>query len=165
VKKPVIIRVCLLGALFLVGAVLFYVARPPLGSPAMAGIGPIGTVTFLGYTDDGYGTRLAKFAVTNLSDIVVARSAKCLIWIANPGGGWTPHSVVLLGGHLLAAGEAETVTITPPAVPSAWRASFYLCNEPGAVRVINAARRLIHLPNLWPVATRQIDSERIEARK
>src|SRR4051794_15361063 len=125
-RRPTTGVICLALALLLFGAGLIWVVlRASLPSAPRAFTSPIASVNFLGYTNDASGTQLATFAVTNLSDITVARLPKCLIWVEVPGGGWMPHSGVLLTGRrVLGIGASEIITITSPAAKSSWRVSF-----------------------------------------
>ncbi len=172
-RKPWIFLVCLTVAVVIFGALVTWIAfQPPRQPPATS---PDGSVTFLGYTNDGSGTRLAKFTVTNLSPFTVARLPKCLICIAapTPGAGWMPHSAILLPefprSKVLGAGKWEIVTVPPPTNQSPWRISLYLSNDARLAwtikRLVNAALHAVGLPGRYGVATRQIDSGRIESQR
>ena len=134
---------------------------------------PDASVTFLGYTNDAPGRRLARFAVTNLSALAVARSPKCLIWIAPSAGGWAPQSVVLFPGfprsRVLGAGTSEIVTIAPPTNQSPWRISLYVSDDVGPAwiikRLVNAALLRVGLPARYGIGTWQVDSGRIENQR
>ena len=157
--------------LLLFAAGLAWVAlRQRVHPPVRLTSSPVGSVTFLGYTNDPAGIQLATFAVTNLSDFAVARSRKCLVWAATPGRSWTPHSGVLLPtGRVLGVGGSEIVAIKPPAIQSPWRGSLYVSNDVGpgwdVKRLINAAMHLIGRPGPYGAATLQIDSEKIEGQR
>jgi hypothetical protein len=134
-RKPATRTVCFAAVLLLLAGGLAGVGlRQPRHSPSRLSGNPFASVTFLGYTNDASGTRLATFAVTNLSDFAVARSPKCLICFATPGRGWAPHSAALLpGGRRLGAGASEIVAIKPPTTQSPWRVSLYVSNDVGPV--------------------------------
>src|SRR5258707_14331301 len=97
---------------FLGALVTWVVIQPPHRQHAGA---PDASVTFLGYTNDAAGARLASFEVTNLSGFAVARSPRCLVCMAIPGGGGTPQSEGLFPGFprnrgfLAAASRVVTV--------------------------------------------------------
>ena len=140
-RKPWTCLVCLTVAVVIFGALVTWIAfQPPRQPPATS---PDGSVTFLGYTNDGSGTRLAKFTVTNLSPFTVARSPKCLICIAAPGAGWMPHSAILLPefprSKVLGAGKWEIITVPPPTNQSPWRISLYLSNDARLAWTISTA--------------------------
>ena len=162
--------ICLALAILLFGAgVTWVVLRASLPPTTRAASSPNASVNFLGYTNDASGARLARFAVTNLSDIAVARSPKCLVCVAAPVGGWMPHSGVLLAaGSVLGVGASEIITIKPPTTLSPWRVSLYVSDEVGLAwagkRFINAALHLIGRPGRYGAATRQVDSEGIGSR-
>ena len=170
-RKPGTKVIRLAVVLVIFGAFVAWVAfQPPRQRRAGT---PDASVTFLGYTNDASGTRLAMFAVTNLSAFAVARSPKCLMWIAPPGGGWLPHSGVLLPGfprsRVLRASVSETVTLPPPTTQSPWRISIYVSDEiePGSTlrRLADAALQRIGLRQRYGATTRQVDSDRIESQK
>lgn len=129
-----------------------------------------GSVTFLAYTNDASGARLARFAVTNTSAFAVARLPQCLICTAASGGPWAPHSGVLLPGFprnkVLGAGRSELIAVSPPTNQSPWRVSLYLSNETGLAwivkRPLNAILLRLGLPAPYGVATHQIDSSAID---
>jgi hypothetical protein len=127
-------------------------SAPPEPPPSKGN--PFGSVAFLGYTNDASGTRLARFAVTNLNASAVTRSHKCLIWAAQSGTlftpQWRPQSAFLFPeSRVLGAGASEIVTVPPPTNPSPWRISLYL------ERVYNDGS----------TNTMQIDSGRIESQR
>jgi hypothetical protein len=166
-----ILLVCLTVAVVIFGALVTWVGFQPPRQPPATSLD--GSVTFLGYTNDGSGTRLTKFAVTNLSPFAVARSPKCLICIAGPGAGWVPHSAFLLPefprSKVLGAGKWEIVTVPPPTNQSPWRISLYLSNDARLAwrikRLVNAVSHAVGLPGPFGVGTRQIDSGRIESQR
>ena len=128
-----------------------------------ASVQPNASATFVGYTNDASGTCLARFAITNQSNVAIRRAPKCLICSATSTGAWLPNSgVPLARGQVLEAGASEIITIKAPVVTTAWRASFYVSNEVGIRRLVNAASRLIRRPSWYVVITRQVDSGRIE---
>ena len=70
-------------------AIAWFVFSTP---PRHGSRSPDGTVTFLGYTNDAAGARLARFEVISLSAFAGARAPKYVICARASGGGWTPHS-------------------------------------------------------------------------
>jgi hypothetical protein len=134
------------GALAMLMLACIASPAPTEGAPG----NPYGSVTFLGYTNNASGTRLARFAVTNLNAYAVTRSDKCLICVATPGAGWTPQSAFLFpGSGALGAGASEIVTVPPPTNRSPWRISLYFD----------------HAYNDGGTNTCQIDSGRIESKR
>ena len=131
-----------------------------------------GSVTFLGYTNDASGARLARFAVTNLSAFAASRSPKCLICVPGSEVAWTPQSLIPLPdfpkSKELSAGESEVITVPPPGNQSPWRISLYISNDAGrawiAKRAINAALVKRGHRAWYGVATLQIDSGAVEDR-
>src|SRR5579862_7274462 len=67
-------------------------------SAGRAGNSPYGSVVFIGYTNDHSGTTLATFAITNASDVAVARAAACVVAFEGQGGAWTPQGAFPLSG-------------------------------------------------------------------
>jgi hypothetical protein len=134
---------------------------------------PYGSVVFLGYTNGNSGSQLATFAITNASDVAVARAPHCLIWFERAGGGWSSQWIVPLSGssqrRVLGAGMSEIVTLPPPPNLSPWRISIWLSNDVGPTypikRLVNAAWALVGKPEQYGWATRQIDSGRIDNRR
>jgi len=155
--------VWLVGLLVLIGAALLWAFRQHSPGMPAASIQLNASAAFVGYTNDASGTCLARFAITNQSDIAIKRAPKCPICSSTLTGAWSPNSGVLLArGKVLEAGASEIITIKAPAVTTAWRASFYVSNELGIRRLVNAASRLIRQPSWYVGITRQVDSDRIE---
>lgn len=131
-----------------------------------------GSATFLGYTNDTSGARLARFAVTNLSAFTVARAPTCLICAPVSGGVWMPLSGILLPpfprAKELAAGRSEVIAIPPPTNHSPWRISFSISNDAGPAwvgkRLINAILVRLGLPARYGVASLQVDSGPVKDR-
>ena len=86
------------------------------------------SVTFLGYTNDATGSRLATFAMTNLSQTAVIREAG--YWIQSPGS--IPQNGNNISWNLFTAGrnsrlqpgQAETLLVVTPTNQSSWRISL-----------------------------------------
>jgi hypothetical protein len=151
-------------SMFLAAALLSTACRPSANAPSVS-LQPRASVTFLGFTNDASGTRLANFAITNLSQIAVVREPKYLIWVPTLFRGWTPSSGSLMAsGRVLQPGASEIVTIKPPAAQTAWRVSFYVCNDVGIKRLVNATWRFLGRPSKFPIGTFQADSGRIETQ-
>ena len=99
----------------MIGGLVTWVALQPAPSRANA------SVTFLGYTNETSGARLARFAVTNLSAFAVVRTATYVIEMPSAKG-WMPRSAGFLPwNRVLAVGASETITLPPPANDSPWK--------------------------------------------
>ena len=85
------------------------------------------SVTLLGYTNDATGSRLARFAVTNLSQSAVIRDWG--YWIQSPSanpqnGSNISWNLFQPGKTLLLQGEAETLWVVAPTNLASWRISL-----------------------------------------
>ncbi len=151
-------------SVFLAVALLSTACRPSAPAPPVS-LQPHASVTFLGYTNDASGIRLASFAVTNQSQIAVVREAKYLICGEMPLRGWAPMSGGLLPrGRVLKVGSSEIVSIKPPVTQTAWRVTFYIRNDFGMKRLIRATQRFLGRPSKYPSITYGADSPRIESQ-
>lgn len=126
-----------------VGLVTFALFQKPLKRPNM-------TVTFMGYTNDTSGTRLASFAVSNAGPSTVQRTSH--YWIQIPTAKrWTNLSDGWLVGSVLAPGSSETVVIPAATNQSSWRVSFYVSAEVGLMRdVMRSTAQLARDAGLRP---------------
>ena len=134
-----------LGAMLVLtaGLLAWLFLREPAGRPDVS-------VTFLGYTNDAVGTRLASFAISNASRADVHRFTPYRIQIpssnrwASVSNGW------IAGDKVLGIGKFETVTINAPTGVQMWRASFMVSTDvgavPGMIRFVADSMRRIGLP-------------------
>jgi hypothetical protein len=83
--------------------------------------GPPASVTFLGYTNDASGTRLASFAVTNLRSFVVRRQAGYWIEVRAPVGQTNFLSRWFSSGQDLDPRASEVITVPVPTNQAPWR--------------------------------------------
>lgn len=166
-RKPGTLLVSSLLLLALTGGLAILAAlswHPP--RPVSA---PYGSVVFLGYTNDSSGAQLATFAITNASDVPVARAPHCVIAFALQGG-WRVSAAVPLSSpareRVLGAGASEIVTVPVPSQRATWRISIYLSNDVGPTwpikRLVNAALPLMGRSSPYGYTTCQVDSGRIE---
>ena len=113
-KRTIII----VGLLFLI--VMAVIVALALSRPASAL--PI-TVSFLSYTNDTNGVRLAAFAVTNHSTATIRRlGIYCPEIQQQPGLRSTLH----LGANvILVPGQSEVIAVSPPTNSGAWRVTLH----------------------------------------
>lgn len=105
------------GLLLVLAAMLTFVAfRRPQGRPAM-------TVTFVGFTNNAGGARVASFSISNDGARTVQRSGGYRIQIP-AGDHWTNLTDGFLPAKRLRAGTSEVVMLSAPTNQSSWRASF-----------------------------------------
>jgi hypothetical protein len=131
---------------------------------------PYGRVVFIGYTNDHSGATLATFAITNASDVAVARAGCCVVAFEGHGGVWTPQGAFPLSRsfrrRVLSPGESEIVTVPTPPNLSPWRIEVFLSNDVGPSwpfrRMVNAACALVGRAQPYGWATMEIDSRRID---
>ena len=107
-------RTVIMVVLFAIGTgMLVWVALQPRE--------PKASVTFLGYTNDATGTRLATLVVSNLNSFVVRRQAAYWMDLAtstggtNQGGGWFSSR------NDLNAGAFEIIAVPVPTNQPSWR--------------------------------------------
>ena len=118
-RKRTLIIVGLLLTVFVVLAVAFAL-------PRRASTLPI-TASFLSYTNDTNGVRLAMFALTNHSDITIMRwDFYCPERQQQPGLLSTLH----LGPKVfLAPGQSEVISVATPTNSGVWRVGFHCSRE------------------------------------
>ena len=133
------------------------------GSPRRPNV----SITFLGYANDSTNSRLAKFAVSNLSSSAVTQLAPFLVverpagLTSVPGGsfgfqirtptGWTaPSNGFLPGNAVLGAGASEVLGFAPPTNEPLWRIHFRVHPDVGATAVIK--RKVAYA--LWGIGLR-----------
>ena len=126
-----------LGVLALILAVfLAWVAFLPRHGP------PVVSIKLLGSTNDSSGTRLPRFAVTNLSAFTILVYLPTIqIEAPTEPRGFTNY----FQGNTnqwrqfhskLGRGMSGNLTIPPPPIQSPWRLSFYAYSDLGAAQVI-----------------------------
>jgi hypothetical protein len=105
--------------------------QPPAGRPNVS-------ITFLGYTNDTTGTKLARIAVTNLNTSAVFAYAPL---VETPSLTTSADSTYYHSGGdsrwhaMLGSGASDTFTILTPTNESPWRLQLYVYPDRGAVRV------------------------------
>ena len=109
------------------------------------------SVTLLGYTNDATGSRLATFAVTNLSQSPVIREAG--YWIQSPGTipqNGSNHSWNLFSAgrdSRLLPGDSETLLVATPTNQPSWRISLTVSYpETMAKRVVRETLDWANIP-------------------
>src|SRR6187455_3444494 len=114
--------------IILVGVVLIAVAILASNAFQLPPNRPNISITFLGYTNDFSGTRLARFAVSNLSSSAVYRQPHYSIRSEAPKGpsgvsAYQPRTP-LPGTTTLHAGVSEIFARRPPTNSSNWNISI-----------------------------------------
>ena len=151
ISKILILIVIVIVGLFTLGAWVAFLPQP--GRPNIS-------ITFLGYTNDATGTRLAKIAVTNMnaSIIFVYEPHIELQAPTDPRGYEDYFSGVNCSWHsTLDRGASGSFTIPPPTNQSPWRLSFYVYPDRGrsAKNTIKGVVSISCLSvGLWPLFAR-----------
>ena len=91
------------------------------------------TVTFLAYTNDATGTRLATFVVSNLSSFVVRRQAGYTMELPTSTGGTNQASGWFSSGQNLNARAFEIVAVPAPTSQPSWRVLLSIRTDLGPV--------------------------------
>jgi len=146
-KRFVIILSVLL--IVVAAAALLWASRRP-ASPMSV------TVSFVSYTNDVTGARLATFRVTNKSEVTVWRWSGCRI-----EGQPQPvaRSMLSIGSSVsLSARESEVVTIPAPTNWAPWRATLFCANDDWRRRLYSVTRGSRGLPASWRPAFRCVAS-------
>jgi hypothetical protein len=140
--------VMVIVGLFTLGAWVAF--QPPPGRPNIS-------ITFLGYTNDAAGTRLAKIAVTNLTatTIFVYQPHISIQALTDPSGYEHYFSGVNCSWQsMLDRGASGSFTIPPPTNQSPWRLSFYVYPDRGR-SVKNTIKGVVSFSclsvGLWPM--------------
>ncbi|MCI0539087.1 MAG: hypothetical protein L0Z50_28095 [Verrucomicrobiales bacterium] len=94
---------------------------------------PQASVTFLGYTNDATGTRLATFVHSNLNSFVVRRRAHYWIELPTSAGGTNQASCWFSSGNDLKARAFEIVAVPGPTNQPSWRVSLSVTPDVGIV--------------------------------
>jgi hypothetical protein len=120
-KRTVIIA----GLFAIVIGMMMLVAFQPKKAPA--------SVTFLGYTNDAFGTRLATFVVSNLNSFVVRRQAGYWIELPTSTGGTNKTSCWFSSSNDLKARAFEIVAVPVPTNQPSWRVFLSIRTDLGPV--------------------------------
>jgi hypothetical protein len=138
-----------IGALFTLGAWVAFL--PPPGPPNIS-------ITFLGYTNDATGTRLARFAITNLNNSTIF-AYNPNIEIQSPieprdfANYWPVYNQWQRLHSKLDEGASTNFTIIPPTNQSPWRLTFYVYPDQGR-GVKNTIKGVVSISclsvGLWP---------------
>ena len=125
--KRILIIVALVALVISVMVVVVALQRP--GQP------PTVSVTFLAFTNDIVGTRLATFALSNLGASAIRRQSHYTIQTPTPMR-WTNYAEgwVAGGTRILRAGASEAVSIPAPTNQPSWRVSLSVSLDVGVVR-------------------------------
>ena len=91
------------------------------------------TVTFLAYTKDATGTRLATFVVSNLSSFVVRRQAGYTMELPTSTGGTNQASCWFSSGQNLNARAFEIVAVPAPTNQPSWRVFLSIRTDLGPI--------------------------------
>jgi hypothetical protein len=89
------------------------------------------SVTFLGYTNDVTGTRLATLVVSNLSSFVVRRQAAYWIELPAPAGGTNRAGRWYSSSNDLKARAFEILAVPVPTNQPSWRVLLYIRTDLG----------------------------------
>lgn len=134
--------------LFTLGAWVAFL--PPPGRPNIS-------ITFLGYTNDTTGTRLAKIAVTNLNATTIfAYEPRIEIQAPTDSRGYEDYfsGVNCSWDSTLDSGASGSFTIPPPTNQLPWRLSFYVYPDRGR-GVKNTMKGVVSISclsvGLWPL--------------
>ena len=151
ISKILTLIVMVIVGLFTLGAWVAYL--PPPGQPNIS-------TTFLGYTNDATGTRLAKIAVNNLNatTIFVYEPNIEIQAPTDPSGYEHYFSGVNCSWHsMLDSGASGSFTIPPPTNQSPWRLSFLVYPDRGR-SVKNSMKGVVSISclsvGLWPLFAR-----------
>jgi len=153
--KIVVLITALLGVLM-----MWIASRPPAGRPNVS-------VTFVGYTNDTGGSRLAMFAISNLSASAVFRAPG--YDIQTPKGRMAQSGRFLPKGTQLNAGMSEVVVLPPPTNQSPWKVGVVVYPDIGLARTIKwgvtRALMRVGLPTQYRIKRYAIDSDEVESQK
>jgi hypothetical protein len=143
--------VIVIGVLFTLGAWVAFLPQP--GRPNIS-------ITFLGYTNDATGTRLAKIAVTNLNaSTIFIYQPHIEIQALTDARGYEDYfsGVNCSWDSTLDSGASGSFTIPPPTNQSPWRLSFYVYPDRGR-GVKNTIKNVVSISclsvGLWPLFAR-----------
>jgi hypothetical protein len=127
-KAWIILKILGLFLVALLAALLaFVVLQPPLKPLSHQNV----PLTLLGYTNDDHaGSRLAVFAVTNLSGSVILVRQPMIEGLVYDRSNWPTWRV------MLDSGASATFTVPVPTNLSPWRLGIYAVNDIGTTRAI-----------------------------
>lgn len=100
---------------------------------ALRPVKPAASLTFLGYTNDVAGTRLATFIVSNCNSFVVRRQAGYWIEYPTPTGETNRASRWFSGSRDLNAGVVEIVAVPALTNQTPWRVLLPIKTDLGRV--------------------------------
>jgi hypothetical protein len=148
ISKILTLTVMVIVVLFTLGAWVAF--QPPPGRPNIS-------ITFLGYTNDATGTRLANIAVTNLNaSTIFVYEPNIETRVPTDSRGYENYfSGVNCSWHsMLDRGASGSFTIPPPTNQSPWRLSFLVYPDRGR-GVKNRIKGVVSLSclsvGLWPL--------------
>jgi hypothetical protein len=119
------------------------------------------SITFLGYTNDAAGTRLATFAVSNLNSFVVRRQAGYWIERQTPTGGMKQASCWFNSSNDLKGRAFEIVEVPGPTNQPSWRISLSIRTDIGPV---NEMMEGVGMMFFGPFSSPFPQTEKYEAR-
>ncbi|HEV2434454.1 MAG TPA: hypothetical protein VG077_00490 [Verrucomicrobiae bacterium] len=150
ISKILTLIVIVIVVLFTLGAWVAFL--PPPGRPNIS-------ITFLGYTNDATGARLARFAITNLNhSTIFAYNPNIEIQSPTEQGDvtnyWPGYNQWQQLHSTLDEGASINFTIIPPTNQSPWRLAFYVYPDRGksAKNTIKSVVSISCLSvGLWPL--------------
>jgi hypothetical protein len=113
----------------LLALLLMTPGRPPGDASAVS-------ATFLGYTNNAAGRRVAVFSINNRSPIAIRRQWYCEVQVLT-NGTWKPQPTVRFRyrhGPVIAPKQSEIWTINAPSVEGRWRVWFPYVEYHGPMR-------------------------------
>jgi len=150
ISKILALIVMVIVVLFTLGAWVAFLPQP--GRPNIS-------TTFLGYTNDATGTRLARFAITNFNhSTIFAYNPNIEIQSPTEPGGianyWPGYNQWQRLYSKLDQGASINFTIIPPTNQSPWRLKFYVYPDRGK-SVKNSIKLVVSTSclsvGLWPL--------------
>ena len=138
------------------GLLAWLFLREPAGRPDVS-------VTFLGYTNDAVGTRLASFAISNASRADVLRITAYQLQIPAPKRWTNIFAGRMAGDKVLGSGNRETLTIAVPTNVQVWRAWFNLSTDVGVVpevmQFLSHAAQRVGIPPMYRIRLHGVYSD------
>ncbi len=160
-KTRMMLRILGFILIALLAALLTFVATQPSLEPLSR---HNVSLALLGYTtnDDSAGTRLAVFAVTNLSTSIILVRQPMIKGLVYDRSNWPTWRA------MLDSGASATFTVPVPTNLSPWSLGLFADNDVGTARAIVRTVRRLPFTALGHVARRlpyAIDSDWIENKK